>query len=120
MRIISGNLRGTSLYRAKDKTTRPLKDLARESIFNLLAHSNKISFQLKGSSVLDLYAGIGSFGLECLSREAKSVYFIENKKAAVKILKRNISKLKLKPKTKIFFDDVINLITKQPLFITSL
>jgi len=60
-----------------------------------------------------LYAGTGSFGLECLSRQAKSVYFIENEKSAFKILGKNIEKLKLKKKTKIFFSDVINLIEKQ-------
>ena len=113
MRIISGNLRGSELYITKDKTTRPLKDLVRESIFNLLTHSNKISFQLGRSTVLDLYAGTGSFGLECLSRQAKNVYFIENEKATLEILEKNIKKLKLRKKTKIFFNDVFNLIEKQ-------
>ena len=80
MRIIAGKLKGSSLYLPKDKNTRPLKDLARESIFNLLTHSNKISFQLEQSNVLDLYAGTGSFGLECLSRQAKSVCFVEKEK----------------------------------------
>ena len=113
MRIISGNLRGSTLYITKDKTTRPLKDRARESIFNLLTHSNKISFQLKQSNVLDLYAGTGAFGLECLSRQAKSVYFIENEKAALEILEKNIEKLKIRKKTKIFFNDVFSLIKKK-------
>lgn len=113
MRIISGNLKGSVLYITKDKVTRPLKDLVRESIFNLLTHSNKISFHLEQSSVLDLYAGTGSFGLECLSRRAKSVYFIENEKSACEILKKNIEKLKLRKKAKIFFNDVFSLIEKQ-------
>ena len=85
MRIISGNLRGSTLYITKDKITRPLKDLVRESIFNLLTHSKKISLQLENSNILDLYAGTGSFGLECLSRQAKCVYFIENEKSAFEI-----------------------------------
>ena len=100
----------------KDKNTRPLKDLARESIFNLLTHSNKILLQLKHSNVLDLYAGSGSFGLECLSRQAKSVYFIEKRKDAVEILKKNIEKLKVKNKIKIFFNDIFELIKKQNIF----
>ena len=116
MRIISGDLRGSTLYITKDKTTRPLKDMVRESIFNLLIHSNKISFQLARSNVLDLYAGTGSFGLECLSRHAKNVYFVENEKSAFKILKKNIEKLKLGKKTKIFFNDVFSLIEKQNIF----
>ena len=113
MRIIAGKLKGSTLHMLKDKNTRPLKDLARESIFNLLIHSNKILLQLKQSNVLDLYAGTGSFGLECLSRQAKSVCFIEKRKNAVEILEKNIEKLKLKNKVKIFFDDIFELIKKQ-------
>ena len=77
MRIISGNFKGYKLFMAKNKSTRPLKDNARESIFNLLTHSNNILFKLDNSNILDLYAGTGSFGLECLSRNAKSVCFVE-------------------------------------------
>ena len=113
MRIIAGKLKGSTLHMLKDKNTRPLKDLARESIFNLLIHSNKILLQLKQSNVLDLYAGTGSFGLECLSRQAKSVCFIEKRKNAVEILEKNIEKLKLKNKVKIFFDDIFELIKKK-------
>jgi 16S rRNA (guanine966-N2)-methyltransferase len=54
MRIIAGHLKGQILNMSTNKETRPLKDMVRESIFNLLTHSNKISFQIKGSSVLDL------------------------------------------------------------------
>ena len=113
MRIISGTLRGHKLCITKNKTTRPLKDLARESIFNLLTHSGKILIQLDQCNVLDLYAGTGSFGLECLSRQAKYVYFIENEKDAFKNLGKNIEKLKIKKKTKIFFSDVFNLVEKK-------
>ena len=113
MRIIAGKLKGFILHMPKNKNTRPLKDLARESIFNLLAHSNKILLQIKHSNVLDLYAGTGSFGLECLSRQAKSVCFIEKKKDAIEILEKNIEKLKVKNKIKIFFNDIFELIEKQ-------
>ena len=112
MRIIAGKLKGSTLYLLKNKITRPLKDRARESIFNLLIHSNKISFQLEKSEVLDLYAGTGSFGLECLSRQAKNVCFIEKDKIAIKILEKNIEKLKVKNKADIFFDDVFKLINR--------
>ena len=113
MRIIAGNLKGSSLYMPKDKNTRPLRDLTKESIFNLLTHSKKILLELKQSNVLDLYAGTGSFGLECLSRQAKSVCFIESKKNVIEILEKNIEKLKLKNKVKIFFDDVFEIIEKK-------
>ena len=113
MRIIAGKLKGATLHMPLDKNTRPLKDIARESIFNLLNHSNKILLRLKQSNVLDLYAGTGSFGLECLSREADSVCFVEKKKEAVEILEKNIKKLKLKNKVKIYFDDVFDVIEKK-------
>ena len=116
MRIIAGKLKGSTLYAPRDKNTRPLKDLVRESIFNLLTHSNKISLQLKKSKILDLYSGTGSFGLECLSRNAKSVCFIEKEKNAVEILEKNIVKLKVKNKIKVFFNDIFELIEKQNIF----
>ena len=113
MRIIAGHLRGQILNIPTNKNTRPLKDMVRESIFNLLNHSNKISFKIKNSNVLDLYAGTGSFGLECLSREAKYVNFVENEKVVFNILQNNIEKLNIKKKTKIFFNDVFELIEKE-------
>ena len=78
MRIIGGNFKGKKILEPKDKETRPLKDLTKESIFNIINHSNKFSINLKKSYVLDLFSGTGSFGLECLSRKAKHVCFVEN------------------------------------------
>ena len=106
MRIISGELKGANIFLPKNKNTRPLKDMVRESIFNLLIHSNKISFDINKSKVLDLFSGTGSFGLECLSRKAEKVFFIEKEKDAIRILKKNIKKLGLENKIKIFTDDV--------------
>jgi len=118
MRIIAGKLRGIALHIPKDKNTRPLKDLARESIFNLLTHSNKVSLQLEQSNILDLYAGTGSFGLECLSRQASNVCFVEKKKDAIEILEKNIKKLKVKNKIKVFFNDIFDLIEKHDVFVS--
>ena len=55
MRIISGKLKGAKLFLPKDKSTRPLKDLVKESIFNLLDHSKKMKKNLENSSILDLF-----------------------------------------------------------------
>ena len=76
-----------NLYQTKNKAVRPLKDMVRESIFNFLIHSNKISFQLQHANILDLFSGTGSFGLECISRQAAKVFFVENEENAIKILK---------------------------------
>ena len=94
MRIISGLFKGKKILQPTDKITRPLKDLTKESIFNVIEHSNKFSVNIKNSFILDLYSGVGSFGLECLSREAKHVTFIENYKGVLPILKKNLFSLK--------------------------
>ena len=72
MRIISGKLKGKSVAFIKTAATRPLKDSVKENIFNIIAHSNLLNINLKNSNILDLYSGIGSFGLECISRGAKN------------------------------------------------
>ena len=112
MRIIAGKFKGTILYGPTNTKIRPLKDMVRESIFNFLIHSNKISFQLEQSNVLDLYSGTGSFGLECLSRQSSKVVFVEKEKKAVKILEKNIEKLGEKNKTKIFVNNIFSAIEK--------
>ena len=95
MRIISGKLKGKKLFLPKDKATRPLKDLVKVSIFNLLDHSNIVKKKLENTSVLDLFSGTGSFGLECLSRGSKNVYFFENYVGAIKVLEKNLNFFKI-------------------------
>ena len=77
MRIISGKLKGKSINFIKNSVTRPLKDSVKENIFNVLCHSNLIKTKIEKANILDLYSGVGSFGLECISRGAKKVKFIE-------------------------------------------
>ena len=108
MRIISGSLKGKSLFFLKNSNTRPLKDIVKENIFNILNHSNLIDITLKEAIVLDLYSGIGSFGLECISRGAKKVSFVEKDKSAYEILKKNLNNLCIKDKAVIFNDDIEN------------
>ena len=95
MRIISGVFRGKKIQESKDIKTRPLKDLAKESIFNIIIHSNKFEINLENSNILDLFSGVGSFGIECLSRGAKKVTFVENYNGVLPILKKNLTDLKL-------------------------
>ena len=94
MRIISGLFKGKKILEPKDINTRPLKDMTKESIFNIINHSNKFSINLKKSKVLDLFAGTGSFGLECLSRNVEFVTFVENYIGILPILKKNLNNIK--------------------------
>ena len=109
MRIIGGNLKGKKLLIPLDKSTRPLRDIVRESIFNILNHSTKVSKNINNSKVLDLFSGTGSFGIECLSRGAQEVTFFENYSNSLKILKKNLFNLKLESKTKIYETNAYNL-----------
>ena len=94
MRIISGNYKGKKILLPKDKLTRPLKDLTKESIFNIIKHSKLLDINLENSNILDLFSGVGSFGLECLSRGAASVTFLESYKEVLIVLKKNIDNLR--------------------------
>ena len=108
MRIIGGNFKGKRILDPQDKETRPLKDLAKESIFNILKHSNKFSIKIENSIILDLFSGVGSFGLECLSRGARYVTFVENYSGVLPILKRNLSNLKIEGKYQVINDNILN------------
>lgn len=86
MRVISGKARGTKLSSIDDIATRPTLDRVKESLFNII--QNKI----EDSIVLDLFAGSGAIGIECISRGAKRVYFCEKSHIASKMIQQNLAK----------------------------
>ena len=108
MRIISGFFKGKKILEPKDKTTRPLKDLTKESIFNIIKHSNKFKINFSNSYVLDLFSGVGSFGIECLSRGVEKVVFIENYQKVIPLLKKNLLSLKTFENYEIIEKDIYN------------
>jgi len=108
MRIISGKFKGRKIFEPVDLKTRPLKDLTKESIFNIIKHSNLIKVDIENSNILDLFSGTGSFGLECISRGASKVTFFENYKSVIKILKKNIHNFGCEKKTNIIEKDIFN------------
>lgn len=83
MQIITGKYRARKLIGVEAETTRPTLARVKESIFNL------IQFEIDGSVVLDLFAGSGAFGAECISRGAKKVYFIDSNQKAIDTIKVN-------------------------------
>jgi len=84
LRIIGGSLRGKKLHTVRGIQVRPTADRVRESIFNIL------SSRLHKAVVLDLFAGTGAFGIETISRGAKCAVFIDNSRAALSVIERNI------------------------------
>lgn len=87
MQIITGKYRARKLQAVKSDGTRPTLARVKESVFNLIY--DKIS----DSVVLDLFAGSGAFGAECISRGAKKVYFVDNELEAIKTIKINTNKM---------------------------
>ena len=112
MRIIGGELKGKKILFLKSKITRPLRNFVKENIFNIIENSNKINISLSNANVLDLYSGIGSFGIECISRKAKKVTFVEKDFTAERTLKTNIKNLSIAEKSIIFLNYTIDAINK--------
>ena len=106
MRIISGNYKGKKILLPKDKLTRPLKDLTKESIFNIIKHSKLLDINLENSNILDLFSGVGSFGLECLSRGAASVTFLESYKEVLTSSKKKYRQPKTADSSSIIEKDI--------------
>lgn len=98
MRIISGEFKGRFINVPKSDKIRPTTDRVRETLFNLL--NNRINFD--GIKVLDIYAGSGSLGLECLSRGAAEIHFVERDYVIYNNLLHNIKSLGAEDECRIF------------------
>ena len=113
MRIISGKLKGKSIAFIKSAITRPLKDSVKENIFNIIAHSNLLDVNLNKSNILDLYSGVGSFGLECVSRGADKVIFVERDKNAAETLNANLLTLSINDKATVMNEKIIDFLNRK-------
>ena len=101
MRIIGGEFKGRRLFAARGEKTRPTADRIREAIFNIL------SSRVDAAVVLDLFAGTGALGLEALSRGAQIAVFIESRKNALSVLRRNVNAMGLENRSTIFNWDIL-------------
>lgn len=95
MRIISGARKGKLLHTLEGHDTRPMPDMAKGAIFNI------IRSRVAKARVLDLFCGTGTLGMEALSNGADAVVFVEANPAAVSLLKRNIHSIQAEPRTAI-------------------
>ena len=84
MRVISGIARGRKLKTPVGFATRPTSDRIKESVFNI------VQFDIEGRHVLDLFAGTGQFGIEALSRGAKSAVFVDSSSESIKLIRENL------------------------------
>ena len=84
MRIIGGTLGGRILPNNKKLKARPTTDKAKEALFNIL--NSQINF--KDITVLDLFAGTGSIGLEFISRGTQNVTAVEKRYEHTQYIKK--------------------------------
>lgn len=101
MRVIAGEFRGRPLDAPQGRGTRPITDMAKGTIFNILGSRFGTLASLPDFHVLDLFAGAGSFGIESLSRGVRSCIFAERDRTALAVLRGNLERLKLAPPTAI-------------------
>ena len=108
IKIIAGEFKGRKLYTPKTHSTRPSKNILRETLFNICAP------YIEDTVFLDLFAGSGAIGFEALSRGASHVIFIENNKLALQSIKKNVEMLQAQEKVTIIPKDVYSSIFKVP------
>lgn len=99
MRVITGSARGCRLKELEGMETRPTTDRVKEGLFNI------IQFDIEGRRVLDLFAGTGQLGIECLSRGAASAVFVDRRADAVKLIRENLKATRLSDKARVVSGD---------------
>jgi 16S rRNA (guanine966-N2)-methyltransferase len=88
MRIIAGTKKGMKLLSPGTQVSRPITDRVKESLFSVLYRYDLP----EGARVADLFCGVGSLGLEALSRGAQFVTFVEKDPRIITVLNKNIEK----------------------------
>lgn len=106
MRIIRGEFAGKSFTSPKSDLTRPTSDKVRQAIFNILEHNHRMP-DLRGSTILDVFAGSGGLGFEALSRGATHVTFVDNQRAAILNVYNTIAQFGVKNRTEVIATDAL-------------
>lgn len=99
MRVITGSARGRRLKELEGMETRPTTDRVKEGLFSAL------QFDIEGRKVLDLFAGTGQLGIECLSRGAASAVFVERRKDAAALVRDNLKTTELTQRARVVNGD---------------
>ena len=105
MRIIAGTKRGMNLFSPPGRESRPIIDRVKQALFNVLQ-----KYDLPADkTVADIFAGVGSLGLEALSRRAAFVAFVEQNPKIVPVLQKNIEKAGFVEQSKVIRADAFKL-----------
>ena len=104
IKIIAGEYRSRVLASPEDaETSRPYTSRVKESVFNLLR-----GWFEEGAAVLDLFAGVGTMGLEAISRGASHATLVERDRAIGRLLRQNIEGLGCEDRTTVVLGDALS------------
>lgn len=106
MRVIAGKYKGRALLCPSGLRVRPTADPVRETIFNLLGGA------VDGSRALDVFAGVGTLGIEALSRNAREVHFVEKDRTALRYLRKNLDGVAAKEEAVVFAGDAFRIMRR--------
>lgn len=106
MRVITGSARGRRLKDLEGLETRPTTDRVKEGLFSAL------QFEIEGRRVLDLFAGTGQLGIECLSRGAAFALFIDQRREAVRLIQENLALTRLAEQSQVICGDALQILTE--------
>jgi 16S rRNA (guanine966-N2)-methyltransferase len=108
MRVNSGSARGRRLHSVPGDTTRPITDIVKQALFNILMD------EAPGTRWLDLFGGTGAVGIEALSRGAASCVFLDLAIAATRTIEKNLAETGLRDKAKVIRQDALKFLAGRP------
>ena len=106
MRVITGSARGKRLREPQGRDTRPTTDRVKEGLFSA------IQFDIEGKKILDLFAGTGQLGIECLSRGAASAVFTDSDPKAVALIRDNLRETGLQDRATVLQTDALDFLAR--------
>jgi 16S rRNA (guanine(966)-N(2))-methyltransferase RsmD len=98
MRVVGGSKRGTQLIGFDREEVRPTLDRVKESMFNIIQFESM-------RRVVDLFAGTGQLGIECLSRGAEHAVFCDNAPQSLEIVRKNLKKTGFEKEARVLLCD---------------
>jgi len=110
MRVITGSARGRRLKELEGMETRPTTDRVKEGLFSIL------QFDIEGRRVLDLFAGTGQLGIECLSRGAASAVFVDQRTDAVRLIRENLAVTELQDRAQVICGSAFDVLARSGRF----
>ena len=95
IRITGGDLRGRAVRTLRGVNSRPVLSRVREAVFNILGRD------IEEVEFVDLFCGVGTVGIEALSRGARRAVFVERDVRCVRLLQRNLVDLGLENRARV-------------------